>query len=501
MADFVIILTILSLILGIYTILPETKKFRLGYSVGALEKCILVYSMFVMLVLSLLSAYLAYHAQDASVLFLGFDLKCLYIVDIGQLITAVIIVATVIAIFLESDSVIHNIEYFNEKLEELWQKQHYTSFFTLLRENCDQIFRSNQSGSNQLLQYIDTKLTDDQFIQTIVRYEPDLGLKIALAMPNDNYSKSGYTDAFIKELLQNKKSKLHYEIADTQSIQLGYSRRYLITNNNNILFSLISHIKVAEDIRVWRPIGEGVIEILDEQYEKESDEYNRCQRKFSDYKERCADPIFAGIAFFDLMVTEALYQKASWHMWLYYYSHFVAKICRNYRNDSLCEPDSEFPNTYAWMLDQIISNLADWIRIIEDDADKIECALEDMSCDHENNNIIKSSIICLSQCIRTIIASENILDPPKKSYVDSCFMLYFDLKLSGNKAASKYATVFMNCITDKCLGEDHPEYIIRLQEYFKRFDIVPYEFEEGGKEVISSFRSLLQENSIIEHTT
>jgi len=500
MADSLIIFTILGLIFGIYTILPETKKFRLGYTLGPRERCILGYSILAMLILSLISTYQSYHAPEAFISFFNFKLQNRFIYDIGQYLIAIILVTTTIIIFFESNSVIHNFEYFREILEELWQNQRYTSFFTLIQENYDQIFHSGLTDSNPLLPYMDMMFADGQFVQIIVRHQPHFGLKIALDASVDCDSKDSYRDAFIKELLRNRNSRLHYEIERAQSSQLGYSRRYQIGKYNDILYLLLSDIWVSKDVSAWKPIGEGVIEVLDEQYEKESDEYNGYQQRFSIYKERCADPIFAGIAFFDLMVTEALYQKIPWHMWLYYYSHFVNKICRNYCNSRLSEPNYEFPNTYAMILDQIIHNLIGWVRIVEDDADKIECTLESPLCIHENDNIIKSSIICLSQCIRTIIVSENVPDRLKRSYVDPCFRLYFDLCLNNNQIARDYAAVLKNCLISRHSGEeDYLKYKDCLLEYFEGFDVVPYELKEGGKEVIDSIYTLLQESSTTEY--
>ncbi len=501
MADSLILFTILGLIFGIYTILPETKKFRLGYALGPLEWCILGYSILAILILSLLSTYQSYHAQEAIISFLNLELQNRFIYDIGQFLIAIILVITIIIIFFKSNSVIHNFEYFREILEELWQNQRYTSFFTLIQENYDQIFYSSLADSHPILQYMDMMFADGQFVQIIVRHQPHLGLKIALDTSVDCDSKDSYRDAFIKELLRNRNSRLHYEIERAQSSQPGYSNRYQIGKYNDILYLLLSDIRVSKDISAWKPIGEGVIEVLDEQYEKECDEYNGYQQKFSIYKERCADPIFAGIAFFDLMVTEALYQKIPWHMWLYYYSHFVDKICRNYRNSRLSEPDYEFPNTYAMILAQIIHNLIDWIRIIEDDADKIECTLENSSCIPENGNIIWSSIICLSQCIRTIIISENIPDRLKRSYVDPCFRLYFDLCLNNNQTVRDYAVVLENCLITRHSGEeDYLKYKECLLECFEGFDVVPYELKKGGKAAIDSLYTLLQESRTTEYT-
>ncbi len=493
MADSLVILTILGTIIGIYTILPDTKKFRLGYSIGSYEKWILIISAFSILTQSLLYAYQSHQDPRASIPILTFQVNKLFIVDLGISITAIVILGTILKIFFDPKGVIQNIEYFTEKMEELWQKKHYTTFFSLIQENYEQMFHGNQIETNLLLQYADTKLNDDLFTQIVVRYQPYLGLRIALDSSIDLYSKNEYIDSFFKALLQNKSSRLHYEIGNSQNSKIDYSRRYEIGESNKILYSLLSDIRVSVNIAIWKPIGEGVIEILDEQRKKEYDEYNMYQQKYSSCsKELYANPVFAGITFFDLMVTEALYQKISWHMWLYYYAHFVTKICRNYRESDLCEQDYEFPNTYALMLNQIIHNLIDWIQVIEDDVDKIEHTLENQTCDHENGNIIKSSVICLSQCIRKIVISENVPDQLKMGFAHSCFSLYFDLSLKGGEIEKGYAAVFKDCITSKYLGDDnYSEYIGAMLGYLERFDTVPYEFEKDGRETIKSLQSTL----------
>lgn len=165
--------------------------------------------------------------------------------------------------------------------------------------------------------------------------------------------------------------------------------------------------------------------------------------------DRETDPIISGFRFFDLIVTEALYQKIPSHMWLYYYTHFVRAICDQFPNLDLEGSYARNDLPEIRYLHEIVSNLISWIKIADDDPDKLDLSIDNYYCDHENGSIIKSSIICLSQCIDTIIRCNKIPDLLKialvREYLENC------LELRGsNKSISKN----LGCIMARCFLQE-----------------------------------------------
>ena len=141
------------------------------------------------------------------------------------------------------------------------------------------------------------------------------------------------------------------------------------------------------------------------------------------------------------MVSEAIAQNICWHMWLYYYPYFVDGICRNYAPDETrVDLDSEFPTVYSFLLYEIVSTIRGWIAEVRElDLENENLVLEGDTLAHENGNPIKSSIIVLGMCLKTILVTPRI--PPRlKAYLGSIGLDLF-LNFVRNPALARYATV------------------------------------------------------------
>lgn len=78
--------------------------------------------------------------------------------------------------------------------------------------------------------------------------------------------------------------------------------------------------------------------------------------------------MFIGIQFFDVMVKEAFHQRVSWHVWLSYYETFTQEICRNYEITEYSDPDASVPNDYSRLLNEMVGNMCDWMRMMQAEA-------------------------------------------------------------------------------------------------------------------------------------
>ncbi|MDF3831446.1 hypothetical protein P3W85_00490 [Cupriavidus basilensis] len=251
-------------------------------------------------------------------------------------------------------------------------------------------------------------------VQAIAKSQAHFGLRV-LAM--DAQERFHFSDEFLRALMLDTSSILYWEIRNNQNYARGH--RYNLPEGNRLLRYLFADAKNAEALGVWEPVGEAVIAELDRRHRSETDRYNDSLMDYRDrYQWKC--PVFVGIRFFDIMVSEAIAQNICWHMWLYYYPHFVDGICRNYAPDEQrVELDDEFPTVYSFLLYEIVSTLRHWIAEVRDlPPDQENIVLEDDALTHENGNIIKSSILVLGMCLKTILVTERI--PPRlKSYLAS----------------------------------------------------------------------------------
>ncbi|GAF68446.1 unnamed protein product, partial [marine sediment metagenome] len=366
----------------------------------------------------------------------------------------------------------------------------YSCLAGLIDDNYHTIFHSGASDKENFSNKIKKELLDRQFITYIANFKPYFGLRIIIDTELDFFIYE-FADLYFEALLRNRDSALYREIENNQN--LSRLHRYSIPEGNRIIYSFFSNISLAKDLEVYRPIGDGVIDMLNEQQKKEGDIYNEYQEGYIGERQTFDNPIFIGIRFFDIMILEGIYQKADWHMWLYYYSYFVDKICRNYKLDKYSRPEAEFPSTYSYLLYEITSNLVDWIELIEDDTAKVKQKLEHVDCSHENNNILKSSIICLVQCSHRILDTDAIPYRFKQYLTDMMFKLYFKLALSTKKIAQEYGKVIACCISIQNYGKEDDAYRQLLIEYLGSFDKVPILHKNDASMILKELENRLRE--------
>jgi hypothetical protein len=168
------------------------------------------------------------------------------------------------------------------------------------------------------------------------------------------------------------------------------------------------------------------------------------------------------------MVREALFQGMEWHMWLYYMPPIVKRIARNYRLvDPLADGQAELPIRYSFLLYEIFSYMRDWVMCLEDvpSTQKNVVLLSTRTDRDENGNIPKSSILALSDCLYSVLQSENIGTRVKRCLTNMAFKLYFDLRLSGK--FDGYAAVLLTAMTrGKKYEPDNGQYRFTLAQLF-----------------------------------
>jgi hypothetical protein len=223
-----------------------------------------------------------------------------------------------------------------------------------------------------------------------------------------------FCDDYLRVMISNSRSILYAEIKQNQNI--SSKEGYWFPEHNRLFHFLFKDAKTAERLGVWKPVGEYLISAL----RRENDPaYARFLNEPADSfdEEKWADSTFVAIRFFDLMVTAAEYQGIQWHMWLYYFPHFIEGLLKIYDSsgDNIDLSD-EWPTRAAYLIHELFSALTGWIENIKDiPKDSPHLALDNHDLTHQNGNIPKSAILALGTCLESLLTAESVDERFKKS--------------------------------------------------------------------------------------
>ena len=285
------------------------------------------------------------------------------------------------------------------------------------------------------------------FVAVLAGSRPYFGLEIIqnLMVPRDKFFREEFVERYIEALLSHKTGVFYSELADTGN-RIGLYR-YEIPRESRLLHFLFAPARTAYELEVWRPVGEFILHELDQLARApETDPYNRAYKPEEETFQR-ESALFAGVQFFEIMVSEALFQGIDWHMWLYYTTHMVKKIVRNYQpaDDPLIAPDTTYRIWYSHLLYVIFSALRDWILAVREiPPDQSNVRLESTRADHENGNIPKSSILALVDCLRSVLSSEKLEEVLRNSLTDLVLGIYFEMR--GTPQGDSYAQALIEAI-------------------------------------------------------
>jgi hypothetical protein len=288
-------------------------------------------------------------------------------------------------------------------------------------------------------------MTSTEAVEAVARQRPYLGLSF-LRLRGPFVPVEEFVTFYFRALLSTPGSVWYAELRNNAGMS-GW--RYELPAENRLLRSILEDATVAENLNVYQPIGNFVEEELDRLSRLgRDDEYNHAM---GDFKEHAMwrSPLWSTIFFFDVMVTEALWQDVEWHMWLYYYPAFVDRILRNsdLTIDPLVRTDAEWPTRYCFLLYEIISNLRGWVRALEHlplGQRNVRLVRDDL--ENENGNIPKSAILALGQCLQSIVVAESLPEKFRRYLLDVAFELYFWLR--STPGFERYAHVLALSLRD-----------------------------------------------------
>lgn len=234
----------------------------------------------------------------------------------------------------------------------------------------------------------------------------------------DMFGDKQFCEDYFSLLIANTGSVLYHELQNNQDRTFRYG--YEIPESNRLLYFLFSDAQIANNLEVWRPIGDHIIKVLTQ--DKSSEFVSHINGRADYFENECwRNDVYVGVVFFDLMVTSAAYQGVPWHMWLYYTTYAVENLVKKYdTSDPSVDTNDEFPTISARLIYTIIDIQCDWVCLVSDLPDdsphcrstKLVESLERQwnSWNLDNNNIPMSAAMALGTCVKALFTSERIGD-------------------------------------------------------------------------------------------
>lgn len=234
----------------------------------------------------------------------------------------------------------------------------------------------------------------------------------------DMFGNQQFSEEYFSLLIANTGSVLYQELQNNQNRAFRYS--YEIPESNRLLHFLFADAQIANNLEVWRPIGDHILKLLKRDKSPEFVAHINGRAEYFD-KECWDNGVYVGVVFFDLMVTSAAYQGVPWHMWLYYNTYAVEHLVEAYNtSDPLVDRNDEFPTISARLIYTILDLLCDWVCLVTDlpeDSPHRQSSILVESLEREwnswyldNENIPMSAAMALGTCAVAVFMSERIGD-------------------------------------------------------------------------------------------
>lgn len=201
-----------------------------------------------------------------------------------------------------------------------------------------------------------TLLSSRDFVAYLALARPYLCLSVAgrVGMILEEFQ-----DEFFEAMLADEGSVLYSELKNSQNLNGGEGHRRAILEENRLLAFYLKDVTVAAKLGVYRSLGEAVLSRID------ADDVlvAKLNGPIFTYQEagkyRC--PVFAGIAFFEIMILEGLHQRLPDHLWLHYFPHFSRKLVSRARDLRPDDQNHEFPTPLCYLLYELVAATRDWI--------------------------------------------------------------------------------------------------------------------------------------------
>ncbi len=305
------LIAVVGLILAVYAIVPRSRQLSFWLRVTYIDWTIAVVALLLIHGLLLFWTH-AYIERIAT----------LTQYDPNELAYLIMVLAVLIIILrrLRSRLPKSKVSRFDKYVEEFLALEDFQSLIPLLNQNLDEIAKiaerertsDDDTQDTTASNVLQAALTNPGFIRVTARNYPDFGIR-AMKLGHHEYN---FSDEFLRAMLADKHSLLASEIRRNQNLAPDHGYRF--EANNRLLRALFDDATFAEQMAVYRPIGDAMLDELgslshggqDDQYVREVDQRFRERGQFD-------LQLFVGLRFFEIMMWCSLRQGIRWLMWLY----------------------------------------------------------------------------------------------------------------------------------------------------------------------------------------
>ncbi|QCZ28355.1 hypothetical protein [Leclercia adecarboxylata] len=231
--------------------------------------------------------------------------------------------------------------------------------FRKIRKFLSKFFPYKDKNQEVIQLNISKLLKSKFFAHHLIDTHPHVAIKATCLRFKDN---NEYNTSLFMYLISNPNSIMYRELRDNQN--RSHTGEYELDESNALLNFYLNDIRTAIDVAIWKPVGDYVISYIKKQ-KGNSNFYNQSDNYFSSSDERWECPIFAGLVFFDVMVSTAIFKRSKYHMWLMYYRLFLKEILESHEISCSIDINREFPMRFDYLMYELIYNCNIWVGATE----------------------------------------------------------------------------------------------------------------------------------------
>ncbi len=298
---------------------------------------------------------------------------------------------------------------FCKLIEELLFKESFEEIINLAGNHSSLLFREN------ILPTTNKVFTNTKFVKFLSYRNPYIVLEILHDFDNNSpWKAEKFVQMYVENLVKEDNSIFYHEVNEFGGMFYGGIRgpNFQFSEQCKFLRYFLDDPRTAEKHIIYKPIGDTVIEILRKD-ESLNRSYNSWDRDFIE-RHQFSCPVHTAVRFFDMMIIQSMHKGISWHMWLYYFDHFVKEMIDRLSPNEDVNLESEFPTIFHYLIYDLVDTNLNWISEYQyiDNRDRIGWANTQLS--HDNRSIPKSAALNLGLVMHRVLNSDKFTNRFKR---------------------------------------------------------------------------------------
>jgi len=462
MAELFVFATIAS-IAAFYSVLPEYQRLRIQYALHPNYRYIVIIGALAVVVLYLGSVWLTtaqptYRIACSSICFPG-ELW----IETAQVAIVLSISSYFFYVLIVDEPTIQNDSDMATLLRGLFSERDFDTLISVISDNYRSLVGDPTSELPQSRSITETYLNDERLVRNHSQLDPSLAIQI-FSDRDCSFDRATFARRYLRGLYDDSTSILYHEIEHNRQQE---TRIYHIPESNIILYTLFDNPTIAKELRVWDPIREGVKVHLRDTARKTDNPYIDRNDLFSRARPVVLyrDPVFVGVRFFDIMAVSALSYDLEHHMFVHFLAEFSEQICNDFEMGPNSDPSGEFPNDYAYLLNEIVDHLQNTILLAKNRSGEVRRDMSSPDCQSEDD-ILKMYIWTLIRTHKAVLLCSNIPNQFQSTISEKVIDTYLELGADQDPKTRMYAICLQNYVLS---NSNNPIRSSGYQQYRQRF--------------------------------